>query len=180
MNKNLFKTFAAAAMSVLALACAKEPVTGDGQTVEATFDVDVPGVMATKAIGDGMTASQLYYQVFDEKSNPIEGLGVQTKKMNSGKTTVTFQLVKDQTYNFVFWAQTPTEGYYEIDGTEGLKKISANYADKNANDENFDAFYSVEKLTVNGPISESVTLTRPFAQVNIATTGKLAAGPASK
>ncbi len=180
MNKKLLKTFAAAAMSVLALACAKEPVTGDGQTVEATFDVDVPGVMATKAIGDGMTASQLYYQVFDEKSNPIEGLGVQTKKMNSGKTTVTFQLVKDQTYNFVFWAQTPTEGYYEIDGTEGLKKISANYADKNANDENFDAFYAVEKLTVNGPISESVTLTRPFAQVNIATTGKLAAGPASK
>lgn len=180
MNKKLLKSFAAAAMSVLAIACAKEPVTGDGQTVEATFDVDVPGVMATKAIGDGMTASQLYYQVFDEKSNPIEGLGVQTKKMNSGKTTVTFQLVKDQTYNFVFWAQTPTEGYYEIDGTEGLKKISANYADKNANDENFDAFYAVEKLTVNGPISESVTLTRPFAQVNIATTGKLAAGPASK
>ena len=180
MNKKLLKSFAAAAMSVLALACAKEPVTGDGQTVEATFDVDVPGVMATKAIGDGMTASQLYYQVFDEKSNPIEGLGVQTKKMNSGKTTVTFQLVKDQTYNFVFWAQTPTEGYYEIDGTEGLKKISANYADKNANDENFDAFYAVEKLTVNGPISESVTLTRPFAQVNIATTGKIAAGPASK
>ncbi len=180
MSTKLFNAFAAAAMAVLALACAKEPVTGDGQTVEATFDVDVPGVMATKAIGDGMTASQLYYQVFDEKSNPIEGLGVQTKKMNSGQTTVTFQLVKDQTYNFVFWAQTPTEGYYEIDGTEGLKKISANYADKNANDENFDAFYSVEKLTVNGPISESVTLTRPFAQVNIATTGKLAAGPASK
>lgn len=181
MNKKLLKSFAAAAMSVLALACAKEQVGPDeGAMVEATFDVDVPGVMATKAIGDGMTASQLYYQVFDEKSNPIEGLGVQTKKMNSGKTTVTFQLVKDQTYNFVFWAQTPTEGYYEIDGTEGLKKISANYADKNANDENFDAFYAVEKLTVNGPISESVILTRPFAQVNIATTGKIAAGPASK
>lgn len=180
MNKKLLKSFAAAAMSVLAIACAKEPVTGDGQTVEATFDVDVPGVMSTKAIGDGMTASQLYYQVFDEESNPIEGLGVQTKKMNSGKTTVKFQLVKDQTYNFVFWAQTPTEGYYEIDGTEGLKKISAKYADKNANDENFDAFYAVEKFTVNGSISESVTLTRPFAQVNIATTGKLAAGSASK
>ena len=181
MNTRLFKSFAAAALSVLAIACAKEQVgPGEGAMVEATFDVDVPGVMSTKAIGDGMTASQLYYQVFDEESNPIEGLGVQTKKMNSGKTTVKFQLVKDQTYNFVFWAQTPTEGYYEIDGTEGLKKISAKYADKNANDENFDAFYAVEKFTVNGSISESVTLTRPFAQVNIATTGKLAAGSASK
>lgn len=181
MNKNLFKTFAAAAMSVLAIACAKEQVgPGEGAMVEATFSLDVPEAVGTKAIGDGLTASQLYYQVFDDKSNPIEGLGVQTKKMNSGKTTVTFQLVKDQTYNFIFWAQTPTEGYYEIDGTEGLKKISAKYADKNANDENFDAFYAVEKFTVNGSISESVTLTRPFAQVNIATTGKLAAGSASK
>lgn len=181
MNKKLFKTFAAAAMSVLALACAKEQVgPGEGAMVEATFSVDVPGVIGTKAIGDGMTASQLYYQVFDENLNPIEGLGVQTKKMNSGKTIVTFQLVKDQTYNFVFWAQTPTVGYYEIDGIEGLKKISAKYEGKNANDENFDAFYAVEKLIVNGSISESVTLTRPFAQVNIATTGKLAAGSASK
>lgn len=181
MNKKLVKTFAAAAMSVLAIACAKEQVGPDGGgLVEATFNVDVPEAIGTKAIGDGLTASKLYYQVFDEESNPIEGLGVQTKKMNSGKTTVTFQLVKDQTYNFVFWAQTPTEGYYEIDGTEGLKKISAKYADKNANDENFDAFYAVEKFTVNGSISESVTLTRPFAQVNIATTGKLAAGSASK
>lgn len=181
MNNKLFKTFAAAAMSVLAIACAKEQVgPGEGAMVEATFSVDVPGVIGTKAIGDGMTASQLYYQVFDENLNPIEGLGVQTKKMNSGKTTVTFQLVKDQTYNFVFWAQTPTVGYYEIDGIDGLKKISAKYEGKNANDENFDAFYAVEKLIVNGSISESVTLTRPFAQVNIATTGKLAAGSASK
>lgn len=181
MNKKLLKSFAAAAMSVLAIACAKEQVgPGEGAMVEATFSVDVPGVIGTKAIGDGMTASQLYYQVFDENLNPIEGLGVQTKKMNSGKTIVTFQLVKDQTYNFVFWAQTPTVGYYEIDGIEGLKKISAKYEGKNANDENFDAFYAVEKLIVNGSISESVTLTRPFAQVNIATTGKLAAGSASK
>lgn len=168
-------------MSVLAIACAKEQVgPGEGAMVEATFSVDVPGVIGTKAVGDGLTASKLYYQVFDENLNPIEGLGVQTKKMNSGKTTVTFQLVKDQTYNFVFWAQTPTVGYYEIDGIEGLKKISAKYEGKNANDENFDAFYAVEKLIVNGSISESVTLTRPFAQVNIATTGKLAAGSASK
>ena len=181
MNTRLLKSFAVAAMSVLAIACAKEQVgSGDGAMVEATFSLDVPEAVGTKAIGDGLTASKLYYQVFDDKSNPIEGLGVQTKKMNSGKTTVTFQLVKDQTYNFIFWAQTPLDGYYEIDGIEGLKKISAKYADKNANDENFDAFYAVEKLTINGSISEAVTLTRPFAQVNIATTGKLAAGTASK
>ncbi len=43
MNKNLFKTFAIAAMAVLAGACAKEQVgPSEGAMVEATFDVDVP------------------------------------------------------------------------------------------------------------------------------------------
>lgn len=178
MNTKFFKSLAAVAVAVLTVGCAKEQGTQEGPA-NVTFEIENP-VAVTKAIGDGTTAKKLYYQVFDAAGNPIAGLPVQNKTLSSLKTTVSFQLVKDQKYNFIFWAQTPTEGYYEIDGTEGLKKISAKYADKNANDENFDAFYAVEKFTVNGSISESVTLTRPFAQVNIATTGKLAAGAASK
>lgn len=176
MNKNLFKTFAIAAMTVLAGACAKEQVGQEGQTGMVTFEVENP-VAVTKAIGDGMTAKQLYYQVFDADGNPIAGLPFQTKKLTSLKTTVTFQLIKDQKYNFVFWAQTPTSGYYTIDETEGLKKITANYEGKKSNDENFDAFFAVEKaLTINGPITKTVTLKRPFAQINIATAAVLKAG----
>lgn len=175
MNKNLFKTFAIAAMAVLAGACAKENEQLAGPS-NVTFEVSTPEI-ATKAIGDGMTATKLYYQVFDADGKVIEGLGVQNKKLVSGKTTVSFQLIKDQTYNFVFWAQTVEAGYYTIDGTEGLKKITADYEGKKSNDENFDAFFAVEKaLTINGPITKTVTLKRPFAQVNIATTDVLKAG----
>lgn len=175
MNKNLFKTFAIAAMAVLAGACAKENEQLAGPS-NVTFEVSTPEI-ATKAIGDGMTATKLYYQVFDADGKVIEGLGVQNKKLVSGKTTVSFQLIKDQTYNFVFWAQTVEAGYYTIDGTEGLKKITADYEGKKSNDENFDAFYAVEKaLTINGPITKTVTLKRPFAQINIATTDVLKAG----
>ena len=175
MNKNLFKTFAIAAMAVLAGACAKENEQLAGPS-NVTFEVSTPEI-ATKAIGDGMTATQLYYQVFDAEGKVIEGLGVQNKELVSGKTTVSFQLIKDQTYNFIFWAQTPVGGYYTIDETEGLKKITANYEGKKSNDENFDAFFAVEKaLTINGPITKTVTLKRPFAQINIATTAVLKAG----
>lgn len=178
MNKNLFKTFAIAAMAVLAGACAKEQVAQEGQTGMVTFEVENP-VAVTKAIGDGMTAKQLYYQVFDADGNPIAGLQVQKKTLSSLKTTVSFQLIKDQTYNFIFWAQTAEVGYYTIDGAEGLKKITANYEGKKSNDENFDAFYAVEKsLMINGPITKTVTLKRPFAQINIATTDVLKAGDA--
>lgn len=173
MNKNLFKTFAIAAMAVLAGACAKEQVGPDeGAMVEATFSVDVPGVIGTKA-GEGTKATKLYYQVFDAEGTPVTGLPMQIKDINVS-TTVNFQLIKDQTYNFVFWAQTAEAGYYTI---TDLRTITANYEGKNSNDENFDAFFAVEKaLTINGPITKTVTLKRPFAQINVATTDVLKAG----
>lgn len=180
MNKNLFKTFAIAAMAVLAGACAKanEQLAGPSNV---TFEVSTPEI-ATKAIGDGMTATKLYYQVFDADGNAIEGLGVQNKDLVSGKTTVSFQLVKDQTYNFIFWAQTAEAGYYTIDATEGLKKITADYSThKGANDENRDAFFAVEKsLKITGPVSKNIELKRPFAQVNIATVGSYKVGEKKK
>lgn len=180
MNKNLFKTFAIAAMAVLAGACAKENEQLAGPS-NVTFEVSTPEI-ATKAIGDGMTATKLYYQVFDADGKVIEGLGVQNKDLVSGKTTVSFQLVKDQTYNFIFWAQTAEAGYYTIDEVEGLKKITADYSThKEANDENRDAFYAVEKnLTVSGPVSKNIELKRPFAQVNIATVGSYMVGEKEK
>ena len=173
MNKKLLKSFAAAAMSVLAIACAKEQVGPvEGAMVEATFSVDVPGVIGTKA-GEGTKATKLYYQVFDAVGAPVTGLPMQVKDIHVS-TTVNFQLIKDQTYNFVFWAQTAEAGYYTV---TDLRTITANYEGKNSNDENFDAFFAVEKaITINGPITKTVTLKRPFAQINVATTGVLKAG----
>lgn len=176
MNTKFFKSLAAVAVAVLTVGCAKEQGTQEGPA-NVTFEIENP-VAATKAIGDGTTAKQLYYQVFDAAGNPIAGLPVQNKTLSSLKTTVSFQLIKDQKYNFIFWAQTPVDGYYTIDGTEGLKKITADYSThKGANDENRDAFFAVEKdLVISGPVSKTVTLTRPLAQVNIGTLDELKAG----
>lgn len=176
MNTKFFKSLAAVAVAVLTVGCAKEQGTQEGPA-NVTFEIENP-VAVTKAIGDGTTAKKLYYQVFDVAGNPIAGLPVQWKKLSSLKTTVSFQLVKDQKYNFIFWAQTPVDGYYTIDATEGLKKITADYSThKGANDEKRDAFFAVEKdLVISGPVSKTVTLTRPLAQVNIGTLDELKAG----
>lgn len=176
MNTKFFKSLAAVAVAVLTVGCAKEQGTQEGPA-NVTFEIENP-VAVTKAIGDGTTAKKLYYQVFDAAGNPIAGLPAQWKNLSSLKTTVSFQLVKDQKYNFIFWAQTPVDGYYTIDETEGLKKITADYSTHNeANDENRDAFFAVEKdLVISGSVSKTVTLSRPFAQVNIGTLDKLKAG----
>ncbi len=180
MKTKLFKTLAATAMSVLAIACAKEPVADNGQQAGVSFTVEVPGASVTKAYGEAEKATKLYYQVFDNTGAPIEGLGVQTTDLVGKAAKVNFQLVKDQTYNFVFWAQTTETGYYTIDETEGLKKITADYTThKDANDENRDAFFAVETITVSGPVAKEVKLTRPFAQINIGTKDQLKAGDAT-
>lgn len=169
MNKNLFKTFAIAAMAVLAGACAKEQVAPlDGEICEATFDVAVPGGISTKAIADGTTAKELWYQVFDKDGNVIAGLG-QTKHeslLSDRQTSVSMQLVKDQTYNIVFWAQSEGQTCYKFDD---LSQITVDYAAAKANEESRDAFLAVKNITVNGPINETVVMKRPFAQLNIGT-----------
>ena len=180
MKTKLFKTLAATAMSVLAIACAKEPVADNGQQAGVSFTIEVPGASVTKAYGEAEKATKLYYQVFDNAGAPIEGLGVQTTDLVGKAAKVSFQLVKDQTYNFVFWAQTTETGYYTIDETEGLKKITADYTThKDANDENRDAFFATESFKVTGPVTKTVTLKRPFAQINIGTKDQLKAGDAT-
>lgn len=169
MNKKLLKSFAAAAMSVLALACAKEQVGPvDGEICEATFDVAVPGGISTKTIADGTTAKELWYQVFDKDGNVIAGLG-KTKHeslLSDRQTSVSMQLVKDQTYNIVFWAQSEGQACYKFDD---LSQITVDYAAAKANEESRDAFLAVKNITVNGPINETVVMKRPFAQLNIGT-----------
>ena len=180
MKTKLFKTLAATAMSVLAIACAKEPVADNGQQAGVSFMVEVPGASVTKAYGEAEKATKLYYQVFDNAGAPIEGLGVQHTDLVGKTAKVNFQLVKDQTYKFIFWAQTTETGYYTIDETEGLKKITADYTThKDANDENRDAFFATESFKVTGPVTKTVTLKRPFAQINIGTKDQLRAGSAT-
>lgn len=176
MSKKLFNAFAAAAMAVLALACAKEPVTGDGQTVEATFDVDVPGVeVSTKGLSDAASVNELVFDAFRSLNDtePIEGLR-QVVAVENGRATIQVKLIKGQNYRFVFWAQKANNGYYN---TDNLSNITVDYKNALANDSSLDAFFAKEEVTnVQNPISKTIILKRPFAQVNYVTKEELSEG----
>ena len=164
-----FKYLAAAALTLLAVGCNKESVTEvpDGQTVDVTFTAALPGEMATKAIGDGMTATNLYVSVYENDAEKTKLPLDQTATFTDLKTTVKFSLVKGKTYNFVFWAQAKEGAPYDI---TDLKNIKVSYDGAVANDENRDAFYATRKeLKVNGALTETIRLYRPFAQVNFGT-----------
>lgn len=164
-----FKYLAAAALTLLAVGCNKEQVTevSDGQMVDVTFTAALPGEMATKTIGDGQTAKKLYVSVYenDDEKTKLASLD-KTADFADLKTQVTFSLVKGKTYNFVFWAQAEGAPYDVTD----LKSIKVKNYTTGANDEKRDAFYATRKeLKVNGSLTETIKLYRPFAQVNFAT-----------
>ena len=165
-----FKYLAAAALTFLAVGCNKEQVTEvpDGQMVDVTFTAALPGEMATKALGDGQTAKNLYVSVYENDADKTHlGDLDKTAKFTDLKTQVTFSLVKGKTYNFVFWAQAEGATCYDIDD---LKNIKISYDGAVANDETRDAFYATRKeLKVNGALTETIKLYRPFAQVNFGT-----------
>ncbi len=162
------KYLAAAALTLLAVGCNKEQVaeTPDGQMVDVTFTAALPGEMATKALGDGQTAKNLYVSVYENDAEKTK-LGLdKTATFTDLKTQVTFSLVKGKTYNFVFWAQAEGAPYDVTD----LKNIKVKDYTTGANDEKRDAFYATRKeLKVNGALTETIKLYRPFAQVNFAT-----------
>lgn len=177
MNKNLFKTFAIAAMAVLAGACAKEQVaSGDGETVEMTFNVDVPeATITTKGLSDAAQVDELVFDAFRSLNDtePIEGLR-QVVAVENGRATIQVKLIKGQNYRFVFWAQKANNGYYN---TDNLSNITVDYKNALANDSSLDAFFAKEEVTnVQNPISKTIILKRPFAQVNYVTKEELSEG----
>lgn len=175
MNKNLFKTFAIAAMAVLAGACAKEQVgPSDGETVEMTFNVDVPETtITTKGLSDAAQVDELVFQVFltsktkDEKKHfvntPVPEL-TQVVPVVDKKATVKVNLVKGQRYSYAFWAQSKGTGYYD---TSDLRAVKMNTDKVKANDPKMDAFYWFrEGETASESYSGHIKLYRALAQIN--------------
>lgn len=153
---------------LLAASCAKEQL-GNEASGEATMTltVSLPDNAVTKAYGDGQYAAKnVIIGVFDEngtekfRKNYVWEPDVFTKELS-----ITFVMGKK--YQMVLWAQ-----YGEAYGDPAkmpLDKISLDY--KASNREDLDAFYAyVPTFEVREDFTKSITLTRPFAQLNFATT----------
>ncbi len=174
MNKNLFKSLALASVAVIAGACAKEQIaSGDGETVEMTFNVDVPETtITTRGLSDAAQVDELVFQVFltgtkDKNKHyvntPVPEL-TQVVPVVDKKATVRVNLVKGQTYSYAFWAQSKGIGYYD---TSDLRAVKMNTDKVKANDPKMDAFYGFkEGETASKSYSGHITLYRALAQIN--------------
>ena len=162
MKKILFSMMAVAGLFA---SCQSnlEPVVVD-EVVNVSIEVGTPEV-ATRAYSDGTKATKLQYAVYDVNGNKLD-VSTETVDMIHGKTTVDLQLTTGNTYNVLFWAAAP-DAPYTVDLAN--KTMTVDYTGVLSNDENLDAFYKWETIKVTGPMSKTVELKRPFAQLNVGT-----------
>lgn len=165
------------AMTLALASCNKEQITGpQGGEGLVTFTAELPGAIATKAYSNGQTAKKLSYYVYDEdnSSRNIEALNGTATFNDDLTTTITLNLVAGKQYSIVFWADAfgqgadaPADRPYKYDAQ--TKLLSVTYGTE-AQDESRDAFYVYEPtFKVTGPINKTITLKRPFAQINVGT-----------
>ncbi len=169
--KKILLTMLGVAGILCSTSCSDEEIVSnlEGDAV-AEFTVELSdGNDASRAISDGLSVNELYYEVYSVKDGVATLMSnldamVDMNVVNGVNTaTVRLALVKGQAYDVVFWAQTP--GAYDATDLQNIT-VAPTTANNEAKDA-FTAVYRTDKVT--GPIKETIVLTRPFAQVNFGT-----------
>ena len=151
-----------------AVSCAKEDISSSlaGGEVEVTFTANLPE-LGTRAYGEAEHITILHYNVYQHNQEEKLAISGVCRENTNGKFFVHIPMIKGMKYDIVFWAEKEDNRFYSLDG----KVLTINYDGAIANDENRDAFLATK--TAFDPTSVTspciVELTRPFAQLNVAT-----------
>jgi len=173
--KNILPFASALAGLFLAGSCQRESL--EPEAVGVTYTINLPEVAQTKG-NSGYTEYDLYYEVYKTvDATELESAKILFEKkveMTGNTTTLTLDLLNDQSYTILFWANK--KGVTEdVFGRDDLRKVEIKSSLSNNNDR--DAFYGMDQLVnYDGAVSRTVTLTRPFAQLNVATLVSKTAG----
>ncbi len=176
----------AAAGLVAATACTRDYSEMDAAGTEGlvTLSARLPQQFQTRSIGDGQTATKLSYAVYEAgATTPLltsESAGAPVVEFNNLEAQLSLRLTTGKSYDILFWADsygTDETSPYTVDFA--AQTVTVDYTEALSNDEARDAFFgTIEGLEVTGPVSEQITLTRPFAQINVGADDLTTAGNA--
>ena len=177
--KKLIYCAAALAAMIFAGSCQQENLEPVAQENTVTYTVEVPTVV-TKAVADGKNVDRLFYEVYKTNGADVTDLSgavllykkdipMVTSTEATSRANVTLNLVQNQYYTVLFWAQCGAEGQGVYD-VRDLKAVTYKADSKiESNHENYAAFYAVDFISDSTPRAKKVYLKRPFAQLNIGT-----------
>ena len=167
----------------LAGSCQRENLEPEQMAGTVRFTVEAPGAIATKTIADGQNVDVVHYAVYKTKSDETHAIEVSSERplaqgfvpMSGKKANINFDLLQDQYYTIIFWAQVSQydngqNDYYELGD---LRAISMKKDAENnivGNEEGRAAFFAWYSFDTKEHRDHVVTLKRPFAQLNLLTT----------
>lgn len=162
-------------LAVLGLLCGCQKNASDVASGEVDVTLNVTPGVASKATldGDGAAANVNRYILEIYTGNGATFYNRLSQVVTAGTTTAqfAFKLVVGQTYTFLVWADCGnadgSDLYYKTD--VNLKEVAmiGTYA---GNNDARDAFCASETISVTAALTKTITLKRPFAQLNIVTT----------
>ena len=174
--KKLFYSLMTIAALLTAASCQKEftnspdPAYG-GKPVVTTFNVDlgvVTKAAAESALDDGTTVDKLYVAAFAQADGSLVStslVGANAATISNKTATVKLTLSKGQAYDIVFFAMK--DGAYDVNFANGPTATFSYKSGAKANDPTLDAFYKKITVASASTTQDNVTLTRPFAQINV-------------
>ena len=167
--------YGAAALATLLFASCQqenlEPVAEGG----VTYTISLPTGVQTKGEA-GYDMYDLYYEVYRtvDAAELASATPLFEKKvvMNGNSTTVYLELLNDQDYTVLFWANKKDEAYFNTGDLRNVEMVQAA-----SNNDDRDAFCGMDQIVnINSAYTKTVELKRPFAQINIATLVSTTAG----
>ena len=171
----------------LAASCQQDNLEPEQMGNTVTFTVEAPGALATKGtinagatIADGTNVNEVHYAVYKTNAGvdySIHNHGTAVTDgplaqgvvpMDNKKASMKFDLLQDQEYTVLFWAQVEGAGHYELGDLRTIEVASV----VDGNDETRAAFYARYDFSTYEHKDHKVTLRRPFAQLNLLTTAE--------
>ncbi|MBR2128311.1 MAG: hypothetical protein IJ940_05545 [Bacteroidales bacterium] len=153
--KKLLYCVAALATAFFAGSCQRENLEPVQESNTVTFTVEAPAAMQTKAIADGLNVNELVYEVWIT-NGALGNLETGAQKLYQAKTdmkveggvnkaTITLDLVNDQKFTVLFWAQVQGTDVYDTEDLNAVTYTKAAALENAyaANDERLAAFYGV-------------------------------------
>lgn len=155
-------------------ACQQEDETLMGPGSSQTLTVTIPQGINTRSNenpGDGSLINRCILEIYHNNGGTYELYQNRRVEKVTGNTATfaDLRLVTSQSYKLVLWADcadaSQNDLYYN---TGDLSNITAKKT-YTGNDDGFDAFFATKEITVQSTFAESITLKRPFGQINVQT-----------
>lgn len=151
------------AMPLIFASCSKDEEMASKETIQVSFSTELPKRIGTRAGTTDLNVNKVVCAVF-ENGAEISTLREVIDIQDGEDIVFAPRLIKGRTYNVVFWAMK--DDNYDVDDMTAITRASG----ATAAESDFDVFTENVEVEVTGSKSETVTLKRPLAQLNLGVT----------